>query len=123
MSAESKLVALLSGDSAVSALVSARVYPLILPQAPTLPAITYSRIAPGAVYSLQGYSNLENPLIQVDCWGSTYAGVKDLATKVKAAMDGASSFKSVVQAERDMYEDDVRLYRVSLDFSVWNREE
>lgn len=47
MSLETALYSHLSGDAALSALVGTRIYPVILPQQPVLPAVTYQRI--GAV--------------------------------------------------------------------------
>jgi len=122
VSVESEIVTLLAADGGVSALVVARIYPLILPQDPTLPAITYARVTTSRIYSSEGYSNLDNAMIQVDCWASTYAGAKALGTAVLSAMDGSSTFSAVLIDERDMFEDDVEIYRVSMDFSTWNTE-
>ncbi len=43
MSAETELYAALSGASAVTALVSTRIYPDVVPQEQTVPAIAYAR--------------------------------------------------------------------------------
>lgn len=112
---EEKLVAILAP------LASSRVYPEILPQDPTYPAITYTVIDPGAQYSLSGASGLSNPHIQVDCWASTRSSVKSLAVAVKSAMDTATTFKGLLVAGRSMYEEDPMIYRESMDFSIWDR--
>jgi len=117
---EPKIYTLLSGDALISALVSTRIYPVILPQNVTLPAITYSRISGGQINSFSGYSNLENPRIQIDVWGVTYASVQALAALVHTAMDGATTFGALLESDMDFYEDDTLIYRVSMDFSVWN---
>ncbi len=121
MAVETKLVALLSATSAITALVKDRIYPLILPQNQDLPAISYTRIIGMPVYSLKGYSGLDNVHVQIDCWASTYAGAKAVAAAVLAAIDTATTFKGVMSGDRDMYEDDVQIYRVSMDWSLWNR--
>lgn len=117
---DEKLYTLLSGDASVSAVVVARIYPLVLPQDVTLPAITYSRISGGQVNSLGGYSGLEAPRIQVDVWGESYAAARALAALVHTAMDGATTFRALLESDTDFFEDDTKIYRVSSDFIVWN---
>lgn len=117
---EPKIYTVLSGSSAVSAVVSARIYPLVLPQDVTLPAITYVRISGGQVNSMGGYSGLENPRMQIDVWGATYTAAKTLAALVHAAMSAATTFSALLISDMDLYEDDTKIYRVSMDFSVWN---
>jgi hypothetical protein len=122
MSVETKLVTLLAGTVGVSNLVGARIYPATLPQNPTLPAITYMRVTSGPVYSITGYSGLDNPHMQIDCWASTYSAAKALRAAVLTAIDGATTLKGVLISDQDMYEDDVMIYRVSMDFSLWSKE-
>lgn len=122
MSVESKLKTLLGANVTVAGLVSDRIYPMVLPQNPTLPAITYTRIVGLPVYSIYGYSGLNNAHVQVDCWASTYSGAKALAAAVTAAISSATTFKGVMVGDRDMFEDDVLLYRVSMDWSLWVKE-
>lgn len=125
MTAEERLYTLLTEDAAVNAVVAGRVYPVRMPEAEgaTLPAIVYTRISGGQVSSVRGGSGLENPRVQVDCWATTYAGAKGLATAVREAMDGggAEGLKSVLLAHMDMVDDETGDYRVSMDFSVWHR--
>lgn len=117
---EPKIYTALSGDSAVSAVVSTRIYPMVLPQDVTLPAITYSRISGGQVNSMGGFSNLENPRVQVDVWAATYTAAKTLAALVHTAMGGATTYSAILISDMDLFEDDTKIYRVSMDFSVWN---
>ena len=117
---EPKIYSVLSGAAAVAAVVSTRIYPVVLPQDVTLPAITYSRISGGQVNSLTGYSGLENPRIQIDVWGATYPACQTLAADVHTAMDAATTFGAHLESDMDFYEDDTKIYRVSMDFSVWN---
>lgn len=117
---EPKIYTLLSSDPSIAAIVSTRVYPVWLPQDVTLPAICYSRVSGGQVNSLTGYSGLENPRIQIDVWGEAYSTVQTLAALVHAAMDGATTFGALLESDLDFYEDDTLIYRVSMDFSVWN---
>ncbi len=119
---EPKLYALLTADPTVSAIVGARVYPMVMPQRATFPAVTYFRVSGGQQNTLDGYSGTENPRIQVDCWAKKYADVKALAAAIRAAMDGATTFRALCISDRDLYEDDADLFRVLLEFSCWNKE-
>lgn len=117
---ETKIYTALTGNVTVAAVVSARVYPLIMPQDPTLPAITYQRMGSDPVNDLQGYSGLENAHIMLNSWGTRYDTVKELAEDVHEAMDKAGTFKSVLVNDMDGYDPDTGLYVVSQDFSCWD---
>ena len=118
---ESKIYSLLIADTTIAAKLSQRVYPLIMPQNPTLPAVTYQRIASQPVYSLSGYANLDNAKILINSWGTGYEVVKELAADVHSAMDRAGSFKAILTNDLDGYDEDVKLYVVSQNYSCWDR--
>lgn len=84
MSIASLLRSELITNAGTSALVSTRVYPLQLPQPPTLPALSYSRVSSSGQ---NGTSNRKESRWQIDCWASTHAGVTALAAAVKTAME------------------------------------
>lgn len=119
-----KLYRHLSTVAAITAITSARIYPVILPPgtAAAFPAITYLRVSGDRIYSLSGYSTLENPRMQVDCWSTSFETTKGLADEVRQAMDNATAFASILISDQDLYEDEMKLYRISMDFSVWNHE-
>lgn len=121
---ESKLYTALSGSSkiTVTSSISTRIYPLIVPQQSALPAITYARISGGQENNLSGYSSMENPRIQIDCWALTYKEVKTIAENVHTVLNTTTTFSAVLISDMDFYEDDVELYRESMDFKIWNRE-
>ena len=121
MSLESKLYTLLSADAGVTALVALRTYPLVAPQGAEMPFIVYNRISSGRQYSLTGYSNLENPRMQVDCYGTTYSEAKALSEAVITALRGATTFGTEQDDPRESFEED-ETFRISIDFSIWNQE-
>lgn len=121
MNLETKLYSLLSSDAGVIALCSTRIYPLVAPQEAAMPLIVYTRVSSGREYSLTGYSNLENPRMQIDCYGTTYSETKALAEAVTTALRGATTFGTAQDDPQEMYEDD-ETHRVSIDFSIWNQE-
>jgi hypothetical protein len=129
MSVEKVIYSKLSGDSDVSGLVSTRIYPVSLPQKPTYPAIVYTRISGDRLHSLGGASNLASPRFQIDCFASTYSAVKDLASKIRSAINGFRGTVSGVtvhgiflESDNDIFEDDFNVYRVSSDYFIHYKE-
>ena len=116
---EPKIYTLLAADNPVKGLVGTRIYPMILPQDPVLPAITYQRISGGQVNSMAGYGGLENPRVQIDVMASTYAGCKTLAGYVFTAMEGSTTFQAVMISDQDIHEPELECFRISMDFSTW----
>lgn len=114
--------------SAVAALVGSRVYPVVLPQAPTWPSITYQRVS--TTDSHRHEETARTPVeawIQFDCWADTARGARQLALVVKAAINGkrwlAEGIHGVLhRTSRDLFEDSVRVYRVRTDFMVLGEE-
>ena len=123
MSYESDLRAHLLGASGITTLVGERIYPITRPQNSVLPAITYTRIFGNPVQSIGGFTSATSEIrIQIDCWASTYDQVQALALAVRDRMFvTAATFRSYMQSDTDFYEDDTKIYRVSMDFnSVFN---
>lgn len=106
--------------SGVSALIGTRCYPLMLPQRPTLPAMTYQVIS-----RVQRESEpcVQQIRVQVDSWAATYAGAQALAAAVRAAYDAWRSLSGDTKIvwmqqvnEQDLYEAAPEMWRVSTDF-------
>jgi hypothetical protein len=111
----------LIADTSVFGLTSNRVYPALLPQAAAFPAITYQRVAGSRIYSFNGYSCLQNNIMQIDCWATSYGQMKNLYYASKEAMENAGTFKALLTLRPDdNYDDDVEIFRASMDFSVWH---
>ena len=119
VSVEENLFTRLTGDSAVSALVGDRVFPVNeVPTNLILPAITYQRISTKPVSQLVGTNQLEVARIQVSSWADTYGGTKSIASAVKAALDGNQ--KTTFQNEVDRHDKDTDLSFIVQDFVIWN---
>lgn len=122
MSIESKIYSALTGNTTIFASVSNRIFPMVMPQDTTLPAITYQRLSGGQENDLSGYSNLENPHISIMCWATNYDGALDLAEDVHVAMDGAgSAFHSILVNDLDGFDPETEYYVRSMDFSCWGQ--
>ena len=102
----------------LSALAGGRVYPLIAPDSPIKPFIIYQNIANTPEVTLANGVPISNTRMQIDCYDKTYAAVKAFAAAVQAAMTSAT-FTNVPLMNQDLYEQEVKLYRVQLDFSIW----
>jgi hypothetical protein len=100
----------------VVGVVGTRIYPLNLPQPPTYPAITYSRISNSGQ---DGTSTIKQSRWQVDCWANTYVGSQTLAAAVKAFAEEWHDSPGIEWArvvnEIDDYDDDAKAYRIIVD--------
>ncbi len=123
--------------SALTALVSTRIYVETLPQKPTLPAIRIQRISEFADVHLRGAQAMRRARVQVDAVASSL----ETATAVAEAAhgDGAGSGLSGWQgtvggspgetvfailpadARTDYDAEELRQWRVSRDYLVWMR--
>jgi len=121
---ENKLYAHLSTSTnlTVTSSVSTRIYPIMPPELVQTPFITYQRISGGQENDLSGYSIMENPRIQIDIFANTYKEAKSISTYMHTILAGATGFKALLISDMDLYEDDVEFYRVSQDYSCWNKE-
>lgn len=125
----------LLADAQIEALISTGrplpgIYPVMLPQNPTLPAITYFKVSGRRVHSSTQALRLSGPRIQIDCWALTYAAAHALAELVRKRIDayrGAMGSQDVqgvfFETERDLYEPDPKQFRVSRDYFVWFEED
>ncbi len=109
----------LAGNSGVAALVSTRIYPVILPQDPTTPAISYQRISNT---EQDGTSTLRETRYQVDCWDDDFSSVQSLADAVRTALEEWTDTDQTprvkmarVVGEFDTFEGETGLYRASID--------
>lgn len=131
MSFEEGLFAYLSTYPGLVPLVGTRVYPVLLPQNATLPAVTYTRLATPRLHEFEA-SFLPHPTFQFDCWAmdtaviSGYEEAKDVATQVVAALDiyrgamGAYTVEaSIVDSERDAYDPETKIWHVIVDVEIW----
>ena len=123
---EAGLQAKVANDPTVSGLCGTRVYPVKLPDSPTLPAVTYQGISTNPDSTMDGPSGFVEVRLQFDCWGETYGDAKTLQDAVRLALDGYTGllsdgtavFNVMLDTASDLYEPDSRLYRASTDYKV-----
>lgn len=86
-----------------------------------LPYIVYTRVQSPVENILDGNGNppINNTVFDITSWGASYADAVNTAAAVTAAMQ-AWAIQNVLQHELDMYESDVKLFRVIQTFSTWH---
>jgi len=125
MSIETGLRTHLLADGPVAALIGTRMYPLILPQNPTYPCLTYEIVSDIPHRALAGDSDRERVRVRIHCWASTYTGAIDLATKVRTSVAdhsglmGTTAVSSVkFETWNDTFDDAPEVYRRIADFFI-----
>jgi len=78
----------LANTIAVSNIVGTRIYPLKLPQNPTLPALTFQLITPMSIIAHDGKSGTAQSRYQITGFADDPDSVRDLMEKVRICMDG-----------------------------------
>lgn len=132
MDLQAGLRARLLADSAVAAIVGARIYWVDRPQETTYPAITLQTISDPRPEHLKGFDGARATRVQVDCWAKGAAGygvALSLARAVIAAISppatvsGKRFGRGSVEGQRDLGEtvtDGSFVHRQSVDFSIWH---
>ena len=128
MTIETGLRTHLIADAPVTALVVARIYPDILPQKPTYPALTYEIISDIPYRALAGDSDREVVRARIHCWAKTATGRDDLSRKVRTALAdfsglmGTTAVSSVkFESWNNLYDDVPEVYRRVADFMITHK--
>ena len=131
---ESALITLLASDDTVVGLVSTRMYPNIVPQKASMPAISYQNISGFRGHVIAGPDSTVNSRYQINCWGSSYLSAKDVSDAVREKLDGYNGTTDtvVIQSIQLIDEGDVptisagsdvlRRYGKRLDFMIFYKE-
>lgn len=122
MSLEEKLYTRLTSSTTITDYVGTRVYPLVAPEQVSNPYIVYSRLSGGQINTLGGYATVENPRMGIDVLSTSYTQAKSLAESVHTLVGTSTTFRAILLADEDAYDDDMALYRVSMDFGCINHE-
>ena len=124
MTIEAAIRQYLLAQAAVTDLIARRLYPMILPQPPTLPAVTYSRVSRSTVRDLTGMAYRVSRF-QFSCWAEKYGDAKAVAQAVRQALEDyvgdMGEFRimdSTSVNEIDLSEPDTGLYHVPVDVLI-----
>ncbi len=119
---ETRIYLVLTSDATIKNRINTRVYPVVMPQDVTLPALSYQRVSSAPENIFEGFTGLENADVVINSWARNYDEAKILSAEVHAAMDAARLFRCVLTNELDGYDSDISLYVVSQNYSCWNLE-
>lgn len=126
-SPEAALIAALKANAGVAALVGTRVFIAGGRQGTDYPYVTIQRIATAGAAHLDGPSNLDWPLFQVDCWSTEALAALNVSLAVRSAIDGVAitatdpDIYAVFQDQRGPAPDEeTRNFRVSQDYHVFH---
>lgn len=110
-----KFRAVLMQNTKLASLVSNRIYPIFAPQNPVYPLILYRQISRLYNYDTDGRDALLHARIQIDCYAKTLSETHSIAAAIREALD-----KKAFEIRNDEdYEVETSIYRVSLDFNIW----
>ena len=96
--------------------IGTRIYPHTMPQDVSLPGIVLQVIGNVPEYDLAGSANLDQVLVQVECYATTYGAVKSLAANVRTTLDAAGM---ILSSEARDFDASLELYFVTQDWFVW----
>jgi len=119
------LVARLKTYPGLLALVNQRVYPLVLPQKPTLPAVVYQRISGPRDHTHNGPVGIAQPRYQVTAWAETPTAARAVATQIRLALDcwrPDAYGVGLILDDRDLYDPETKWYQVPADFRLVHEE-
>jgi hypothetical protein len=131
---ESALYKILMEDSSVYDAVEGRIYPNIVPQNASMPAITYQQLTGPRLASCDGPDGAAHCNFQVNCWSEDYGNTRQISDLVRICLDGYSGTVNSrlihvisLQNEGDMPQIEPEAEELSrfgkyLEFIVWFEE-
>jgi len=123
------LYSFITAQSAITT-ITTRIYPVILPQEPTFPAITYREDSHSLDESFDGQTGLTQSFYLFDAWAATYSGVTSLGDVIRSSLKNHSGNMGSISVMKvtletgpvTVYEDEVEAYRQTQVFSIWHNE-
>lgn len=122
---EQAIYNILSNTTAITDIVSTRIYPSTIPQGEILPAVTFQRITNSPEDSKDGVSTLDVITVDVDSFGKTLSELKTLTEAIRTALDRFSGTRVGIVidsirfvTDRDVYEQSKEVYHINQEFSI-----
>lgn len=127
------LFSFLVRDPGITALIALRCHPVILPQAPTFPALSYSQVDATRVRAVAGPAGKVRRRVSINSWARSSIGVWILADAVRTALDGFAGMMGdteigsvILEQEIPFFEEQagtVGIHRVMQDYQLAHIEE
>lgn len=128
MTVEADIFSRLSGYTTLAALISTRVYPSLLPQNATYPAVSYRRVSSERPPVMGDDTGIVRARFQFDAWAQSYSGmiaVKELVREALQRYHGTATveiLETFILMDMDLYEDDTRIHHGVIDVEINYRE-
>lgn len=128
MTVEADIFSRLSGYTTLAALISTRVYPSLIPQNATYPAVSYRRVSSERPPVMGDDTGIVRARFQFDAWAQSYSGMIAVKELVREAMQRYSGTATVtiletfILMDMDLYEDDTRIHHGVIDVEINYRE-
>ena len=103
---EKAIRSVLVADTDVNDLVSGRIYPYMRQQGQDFPAIVYTLDSTEPAHGLGGSLSLTRANLAIEQWAETYNEAKQLAEKVKNALDNYSGTSESVAIKSCYHDND-----------------
>lgn len=98
---------------------SDRIYPVQLPQAPTLPALVYAQVSVVAAdVAHDGQPAYELGRYQFDCYAEKYGDAKALALALKSTLRNWGAYETYFENLLDLSEYELDRYRMTVEFLI-----
>lgn len=115
MSAETEVYSALSGHTGLTALVAARIYPDVLPEETTYPAVVFSRESTSQIRSISGHYFGADVSMQVGCWGKTRTEADSVGAQAEVAMLQAGM---VIKGKNAGYDPETELFATIIEVEI-----
>ena len=102
---------------AIKDLAGGEVYALVAAENTQYPAIVYTPIVQEHIFGIDGPHGLQRVCVQVDTYARTYQEALYLQDQVLVALLADKSTVADVRMGLSEFEDQARLYRVSVDYT------
>jgi len=106
-------------------LIGQRLYPGWLPEKPAMPSVAYLEVSGVRFHNI----DVAYPRFQFSCFSNRYVEAKQVATEITKALQrfkgdigGTRVIQCVHEGTYEQYEQDTKLYHVSVDFKIIYRE-
>lgn len=97
-----------------------RVYPLVLAEGVEPPAAVFQEVSSAPVNTLDdGFGGISQVRMQVDVYAATPEQARVQASAVISLLTQQQDLVCLFQGRRSLFEQEARIYRESLDFSIW----
>ena len=115
MSAETMIYSALSGFAGLTAIVSTRIYPDVLPEKTVYPAVVFSRETTAPIRSISGQYFGSDVSLQVGCWSSTRTQADAVGAQVAAALVAAGIYP---KGKNSGYDPETDLFATVIEVDV-----